>query len=110
MMTAEEKVLRYAIAQIEQAEEDCNKEYKERMAECYAQAADEGKNIEEVVCDYLLEEQIFQAVDEEREFWINRLEAQGASLETIRAIDPGYEPETEAPWYGVDNGYRAVLD
>lgn len=109
-MTTEERVLQYAIAQIEETAEECNREYNERMAECYAQAADEGKNVEEVVCDYLLEEQIFRAVDDERNYWVKRLEAQGASLETIRKIDPDYEPETEAPWYNVDSGYRAVLD
>lgn len=106
-MTAEERVLQYAINQIEQTAEDCNEEYNERMAECYAQAADEGKNIEEVVCNYLLEEQIFRAIDEERKFWIDRLEAQGASLETIRKIDQDYEPETE--YTGDGGGYVAEI-
>lgn len=111
MMTAEQEVLRYALNEIAQAKRDVEEQYAERMAECYAIARENGQEIEQVVNNDMLYESLYRTlVDETRDYWIKRLEAQGASLETIRAIDPDYEPETEAPWYGVDNGYRAVLD
>ena len=109
-MTVEQEVLRYALDEIEQAAEDCNKEYEERMAECYAIARENGQEIEQVVNNAMLYDSLYETlVSSTRDYWVDRLEKQGASLETIREIDPDYEPETEAPWYGVDSGYRAVL-
>lgn len=108
-MTREQEVLAYALREIEEAEEDCDRQYNEQMEECY-KARESGQDIEQVVESGMLYDGLYQTlVDETREYWINRLEAQGASVETIRAIDPDYEPEEEAEWFGVDNGYRAVL-
>ena len=110
MMTAEQRVLEYAIDEIEKTKRDVNEEYDSRMDECYKIARENGQEIEQVVNNDMLYDDLYRAVDETRDYWINRLEKQGASLETIREIDPDYEPETKAPWYGVDSGYRAVLD
>lgn len=110
MMTAEEKVLQYAINQIEQTKRDVDEEYAERMTECYETARENGQEIEQVVNNDMLYDNLYRAVDETMDYWINRLEKQGASLETIRKIDPDYEPETKALWFDVDSGYRAVLD
>lgn len=110
-MTEEQEVLRCALADIAQAKRDVEEQYAERMAECYAIARENGQEIEHVVNNAMLYESLCRTlVDETRDYWVRRLEAQGASLETIRLIDPDYEPETEAEWYGVDGGYRAVLD
>lgn len=108
-MTAEERVLRYALDEIAQAKRDVEEQYAERMAGCYAIARENGQEIEQVVNNAMLYDDLYRAVDETIEYWVKRLEKQGASLETIREIDPDYEPETEAPRYGVDSGYRAVL-
>ena len=108
-MAAEEEVLRYALNDIAQAKRDMEAEYADRMAACYETARENGQEIEQVVNDALLYDNLYRTlVDETRDYWIDRLEKQGASLETIREIDPDYEPEEE--WYNVDGGYRAVID
>ena len=110
-MTSEQEVLRYALKEVAQAKRDVAEEYARRMAECYETARENGQEIEQVVNNAMLYDDIYRTlVDETRGYWIKRLEAQGASLETIRKIDPDYEPETEAEWFGEDSGYRAVID
>lgn len=109
-MTAEKRVLEYALNEIAQAKRDVVEQYAERMTECYAIARENGQEIEHVVNNDMLYDDLYRTlVDETIDYWVDRLEKQGASLETIRAIDPDYEPETEAEWFGTDSGYRAVL-
>ena len=107
MMTAEERVLNCAMNEIEQAKRDVDEEYDSRMDECYKIACENGQEIEQVVNNALLYDNLYRAVDETIEYWVKRLEAQGASVETIREIDPGYEPETE--YTGDGGGYIAEI-
>lgn len=53
---------------------------------CYDQARENGKEIEQVVDKDALYQSIMAQVEETRQYWLDRLEKQGASTRTLEAV------------------------
>ena len=83
---AELRVRDYAINEINEEWEARDEEYNKRLDECYDQARENGQEIEQIVDKDALYQSIMAQVEETRQYWLDRLEKQGASTRTLEAV------------------------